>query len=105
MADQQLRADLPAEWVPLRYYENTSSTALSTQYLTLNGTSIASAVANLLQAQPKLTPDQVKARLMTTAYQTFPLASTAPIQQRARYYDVFAAGAGYLVIAAALAST
>jgi len=50
---------------------------VSNKYFTLSGTSMATAVvsgaaADLLQAQPSLTPDQVKARLMKTAYKVFP---------------------------------
>ncbi len=49
----------------------------SNDYFTLSGTSMATpvisgAVALLLQQNSKLTPDQVKARLMKTAYKTFP---------------------------------
>src|SRR5271157_4794842 len=81
-------------------------------YYSLSGTSMAAAVvsgavADLLQAQPSLTPDQVKARLMKTAYKTFPTSSTAtdPITGATytSYYDVFTVGAGYLDLAAALA--
>jgi len=48
----------------------------------LNGTSMAMPVvsgiiADILQGQPSLTPDQVKARFMKTAYKTFPVSSTA----------------------------
>jgi serine protease AprX len=70
---------------------------------------VSGAVADLLQAQPKLTPDQVKARLMKTAYKTFPQTSSVydPTSGNTYtdQYDVFTVGAGYLDLAAALAST
>src|ERR1019366_3221328 len=49
---------------------------LQPSYYTMSGTSMASAVVSgavalLLSAQPQLTPDQVKARLMLTASKTF----------------------------------
>src|SRR5207302_2244294 len=51
-------------------------------YFTLSGTSMATpavsgAVALLLQRNSNLTPDQVKARLMKTAYKGFPTSSVS----------------------------
>jgi len=50
-------------------------------YFTLSGTSMAAGivsgvVADVLQQSPRLTPDQVKARLMLTAYKTFPQSTS-----------------------------
>jgi serine protease AprX len=79
----------------------------------LNGTSMATpvvsgAVADILQGQSSLTPDQVKARLMKTAYKQFPLSSTAvdPVtgQTFTSQYDIMTIGAGYLDLASALAN-
>jgi len=100
--------------VPYSYYVYGGSSSPSAFYFTLSGTSMATgvvsgAVADLLQAQPRLTPDQVKARLMKTAYKTFPQFSSVydPTSGNTytSQYDVFTVGAGYLDIAAALAST
>jgi serine protease AprX len=99
--------------VPLSYYEATTDSTTSTQFMMLNGTSMATpvvsgAVADLLQGEPNLTPDQIKARLMKTAYKTFPVSSTAVDnatgESYTSYYDIFTIGAGYLDIAAALAN-
>jgi serine protease AprX len=103
----------PANAVPVSYYRNISSSAASTDFMVLNGTSMATpvvsgVVADILQAQPSLTPDQVKARLMKTAYKTFPTTSTAvdPVtgQTFVSQYDMLTIGAGYLDVAAALAN-
>jgi serine protease AprX len=99
--------------VPYNSYVYGGSSAPSTSYFTLSGTSMATgvvsgAIADLLQAQPGLTPDQVKARLMKTAYKTFPSTSsvydpTTGITYTDQY-DVFTVGAGYVDLAAALSS-
>ena len=82
-------------------------------YYVLSGTSMAAAVvsgavADLLQAAPSLTPDQVKILLMQTASKTFPSSSTvvdlATAQIYTSYYDIFTIGAGYLDLKAALDS-
>src|SRR5207302_7914225 len=61
---------------PLLSSYQTGKTGYSDKYYVLSGTSMAAAVvsggvADLLEAQPQLTPDQVKARLMKTAYKIF----------------------------------
>src|SRR5580693_6484340 len=71
----------PGNQVPYSYYEKGGSSASSPTYFQLSGTSMATGivsgvVADLLQKSPSLTPDQVKARLMLTAYKTFPASSS-----------------------------
>ena len=81
-------------------------------YVTLSGTSAASAVVSgaaalMLQQEPRLTPGQVKARLMKTADKNLPLYS-AVVDLGTTYNlqsDVFTVGAGYLNIQAALMNT
>src|SRR2546430_7096800 len=58
------------------------SNMVGTSYFKLSGTSMAApmvsgAAALLLQKNPSLSPDQVKARLMKTASKSFPSVSTA----------------------------
>lgn len=104
----------PSNLVPWSYYIYGGSSSPSTSYFTLSGTSMATgvvsgAVADLLQAHPSLTPDQVKARLMKSASKTFPQSSSVYDPSTGltytSHYDIFTVGAGYLDLAAALANT
>jgi serine protease AprX len=110
--DTTLPETYPQTLIPKSYYESVGGNSDSNDYFRLNGTSMATpvvsgAAALLLQAQPGLTPDQVKARLMRSAYKTFPHTSQAtdPVtgQVYVSQYDIFTIGAGYLDIQAALA--
>lgn len=82
------------------------------EYMLLSGTSMATPVVSgtaalMLQKDPTLTPDTVKARLMKTAGKTFPVSSVATDPTTGAtyvsYYDTFTVGAGYLNVAAVLA--
>src|ERR1051326_967235 len=100
--------------IPYSSYIYGGSSSSSKVYFQLSGTSMATGVvsgmvADLLQARPTMTPDQVKARLMKTASKTFPTSSsvydpTSGITYTSQY-DIFTVGAGYVDMAAALAST
>jgi len=109
-AKGSLQFTYPANDVPASYYQRNPSHSGSPYYIL--STSMAAAVVSggvavLLHAQPNLTPDQVKARLMKTASKSFPAYSTATDPTTgATYtseYDIFTVGAGYLDVAAALA--
>jgi len=93
---------------------STTTSSTPSSYFTLSGTSMAApavsgAAALLLQKNSNLTPDQVKARLMKTAYKVFPQFSsyTDPLTgiTYTDQYDLFTVGAGYLDLQAALANT
>jgi serine protease AprX len=99
--------------VPYSAYVYGGSASPSKFYFELSGTSMATgvvsgAVADLLQARPLMTPDQVKARLMKTASKTFPTTSSvydpATGITYTSQYDIFTVGAGYVDLGAALAS-
>jgi serine protease AprX len=84
-----------------------------TQYFRLSGTSMATpvvsgAVALMLQNNPALTPDIVKARIMKTAWKSFGVYCKSWDVFNNEFdneYDLFTYGAGYLNVDAALAST
>ncbi len=87
--------------VPLSPYTKYNSGTSSWNYFTLSGTSMAApvvsgAAALLIQQNPSLTPDTVKARLMMSA---------DPITLADGTSDILSNGAGYLDIPAALKST
>ncbi len=105
----------PSTQILMSTYESWAqgSQQLSTNYFRLSGTSMATpvvsgAVALMLENQPFLTPDQVKARLMKTASKTLPVYSFDSDSWYSHTYevqaDIFTIGAGYMDIAAALAN-
>src|SRR5579863_8170738 len=86
----------------------------SANYMTMSGTSMATpvvsgVVALLVQQNPSLTPDQVKARLMKTAWKGFGQTTTATDLGSGVTYtieqDMFAVGAGAVDASAALSNT
>jgi serine protease AprX len=84
--------------VPVSSYSSPVSSNQPSQYFTLSGTSmaapvVAGAVALMVESDPSLSPDTVKARLMFSA-DKWTLPNGVP--------DVFTFGAGYLNIPAAL---
>src|SRR6202451_4474456 len=102
--------DYPGNILPASAY-TTAKVSGTPLYFTLSGTSMATpvvsgAVALMLQKEPNLAPDTVKARLMKTASKTFPVMSTATDpangQSYTDFYDMFTVGAGYVNVAAAL---
>jgi serine protease AprX len=110
----------PSTQIPVSTYQYSwgqgswGSPQLSTNYFRLSGTSMAApvvsgAAALLLQNQPSLTPDQVKARLMKTASKSMASYSTDSDSWYSHSYgyqaDIFTVGAGYLDINAALKNT
>jgi serine protease AprX len=92
------------------YYAQTTN---SYSYFSLSGTSMAApivsgAAALMLQADPTLSPDTVKARMMKTAFKNFSNYYTWYDSTSGTYktvqHDLFTVGAGYLDVRAALAS-
>ena len=94
-------------------YEVSPNNGNSAKYYVLSGTSMATpvvsgAVALMLQQNPALTPDQVKARLMKTAWKGFNQFSWSLDGWGNQYnneYDLFTYGAGYLDVNAALGNS
>src|SRR5664279_4004051 len=90
----------PGNKVLNSYYIKNGANQGSDYYFQLSGTSMASpmvsgAAALRLQAAPSLTPDQIKARLMRTAYKSFPTSSVATDPNTGKVYtntyDIFTA--------------
>lgn len=94
-------------------YEVSPSNGNASKYFVLSGTSMATpvvsgAVALILQQNPSMTPDQVKARLMKTAWKgvgqyTYSHDFLGNLYNNE--YDLFTYGAGYLDVNAALGNT
>ena len=106
-----LETEYPENVIGPSYYS--PSATGPAEYMRLSGTSMATpvvsgTVALMLQKNPALTPDTVKARLMKTAGKTFPVSSTATDPTTGltytSFYDAFTIGAGYVDAAAALAN-
>jgi serine protease AprX len=97
----------------LSFWGNTCTTGLSGKYTRLSGTSmatpiVAGAAALMLQKDPTLTPDTIKARMMKTAWKGYPGNSWGYDAWGRSYfsqYDAFTIGAGYLDIYSSLKST
>ncbi len=117
--NSSLQQNNPKFYTPVSFYQTLigplatqSATQSSPDYMPLSGTSMATGVASgavalLLNANPALTPDQVKALLMENANK-FVLPQTSAVTDGGNTYtahnDVFTVGAGYLDIAAAVAN-
>ena len=85
----------------------------NSDYFTLSGTSmatpaVAGAAALLLQEHSALSPDQVKARLMKTAYKMGMFSTTAYVPHLfmsfLTFYDLLSVGSGLLNVQAAVAN-
>ena len=111
---ETLNAEYPDNQVPASLFVNQGVTAPANDYFILSGTSMAApmvsgAAALLLQQNPALTPDQLKASLMKTAYKNLVQASVAVEPSTGQTFnlqaDIFTVGAGLLDIDAALNDT
>jgi serine protease AprX len=92
---------------------NVCASDSSPRYVRLSGTSMATpvvtaAAALMIQKDPTLTPDTIKARMMKTAWKGYVSSSWAHDVWGNSYfsqYDVFTIGAGYLNVDQSLIST
>lgn len=100
----------PGNEIPYSLYQSNGGTTSSPYYYTLSGTSMATPMVSgtaalAIQGDPSLTPDQIKAMLMQTAFKNIQQYSTVTDPTTGiTYYlqaDIFTVGAGYLDIHAA----
>ena len=100
----------PSFYTWYSFYQRNGSESPSAEYFPLSGTSMATAVASgavadLLQAAPNLTPDQVKAYVMANGDRSYFPATSSVTADGIVYnanYDIFTIGAGYLDINATI---
>jgi serine protease AprX len=104
----------PDNEIPYSLYQNGGGSTASPYYYTLSGTSMATPMVSgtaalALQADPSITPDQIKAMLMQSAFKNIQQYSTATDPTTGVTYneqaDIFTVGAGYLDIHAAALTT
>lgn len=109
-----LNVENPSHEIPTSLYQTNGTASASPAYFILSGTSMATPMVSattalMLQQNAALTPDQIKARLMLTAFKDLVQSATVtdPTTGQTFYEqaDIFTVGAGYLDIQAALAST
>ncbi len=112
--DGRMRNSYMDNSVNMNFYIQNGPNQWSDQYYWMSGTSMAApvvsgAAAVLLHKDSSLTPNQVKYRLMKTATKAFASNSTSTDAATNTQYniqnDIFAVGAGYLDITAALNNT
>jgi serine protease AprX len=111
---ETLNAQFPEKEAARYLYVADGDGSGSTSYFILSGTSMAApmvsgAAALLLQQNPDLTPDQLKTRLMKTAFKNLQQASSVTDSTTGQIYnmqaDIFTVGAGLLDIEAAVNDT
>lgn len=111
---ETLNQENPGNEVPDSVYQADGGTAPSPSYFVLSGTSMAAPMVSgtaalMLQQNPNLTPDQVKAILMLTAFKGLQEYSIAvdPVSGETfnEQADIFTVGAGYVDAEAALENT
>ncbi len=109
-----LNVENPGNEISTSLYQATGPFPTSPAYFILSGTSMATPMVSataalMLQLNAALTPDQIKARLMVSAFKDLVQAATVTDPTTGQTFneqaDIFTVGAGYLDIQAALAST
>jgi len=109
-----LDALYPSNEIPYSLYQTNGGATSSAYYYTLSGTSMATPMVSgtaalAIQANPSITPDQIKAMLMQSAFKNIQQYSTVTDPTTGiTYYlqaDIFTVGAGYLDIHAASLTT